>query len=120
MDGAPEGRQRVHAARSGVDQGRVVVLPAGLVLLGAAVVVDGEQHRPALAGGGAEVDRRLAAPAADLDERPAGTAGGTASYSARPSSSGMKPLAARASAQQVGVHRGPLGYRPSTGEPSQG
>ena len=39
-EGPAERRQRVHQAGLGVDQGRVVVLPAGLVLLRAAVVVD--------------------------------------------------------------------------------
>ena len=45
-------------------------LPARLVLLGAAVVVDGEQHRAALLRRGAEVDGGLAAVAADLEQRP--------------------------------------------------
>ena len=46
----------------------VVVLPAGLVLLGAVVVVEAEQDRPGLLGRRAQVDGRLAAPGADLDE----------------------------------------------------
>ena len=48
----------------------VVVLPPGLVLLRPAVVVDGEQHGAARPSGGAEVDRRLAAVRADLEQRP--------------------------------------------------
>ena len=40
----PEERQRVHLADGGVDEVGLVPLPARLVLLGAAVVVDGEQH----------------------------------------------------------------------------
>ena len=47
LDGVPERRQRVEAAELGVGQRRVVVLPAGLVLLRAAVVVDGEHGAPA-------------------------------------------------------------------------
>ena len=47
----------------------VVVLPAGLVLLRAAVVVDGEDGPAHLAGRGAEVDRGLAAVGADLERR---------------------------------------------------
>ena len=47
----------------------VVVLPPGLVLLRAAVVVDGEDGAADLAGGGAEVDRGLAAVGADLERR---------------------------------------------------
>ena len=68
----PEGRQRVHLADAGVDDGRVVPLPAGLVLLRPAVVVDGEHHGAGLTGGGAEPDRRAPAVRADLDERCAG------------------------------------------------
>ena len=45
----------------------VVVLPAGLVLLGAVMVVDGVEHAAGLLGGGAEHHRRLAAVGADLD-----------------------------------------------------
>ena len=79
-------------------------LPARLVLLRAAVVVEGEQHRAALAGGGAEVDRRLAAVAADLEHRrrhrrARATA---ASWRASPSSGGMKPRAASAAARSAG------------------
>ena len=44
LDRAPEPRQRVHAAGARVDEAVVVVLPAGLVLLGAPVVVDGVEH----------------------------------------------------------------------------
>ena len=71
-DRAAEGGQGVHHAELVVDEGVVVVLPAGLVLLGAAVVVDGE-HGPAdLARGRAEPDRRLAAVGADLERRTVG------------------------------------------------
>ncbi len=41
----------------GIDKGCVVVLPACLVLLGAAVVVDGEDMSSDLARGCAQVDR---------------------------------------------------------------
>ena len=53
-----------------VDQRRVVVLPAGLVLLGAAVVVDGDHLPAGLPRRGGQVERRLAHPAADLEQRP--------------------------------------------------
>ena len=46
LDRAPEERQRVHAAGARVDERGVVVLPPGLVLLRAAVMVDGEQTVP--------------------------------------------------------------------------
>ena len=69
VDRAAEERQRVHAAGLGVDDLGVVVLPAGLVLLRAAVVVDGEQHRARRARRRAEVHRRLAAVRADLEQR---------------------------------------------------
>ncbi len=47
----------------------VVVLPPRLVLLGAPVVVDGEADGAPFAGRSAEVDRRLAAVGADLEQR---------------------------------------------------
>ena len=71
-DRPAEDRQRVHQPELRVDQGRVVVLPAGLVLLRAAVVVDGEHRAAHLARGRAEVDRRLAAVGPDLERRPVG------------------------------------------------
>ena len=71
-EGAAEDRQGVHQPELGVDQRRVVVLPAGLVLLRAAVVVDGEDGAAHLAGRRAEVDRGLAAVGADLERRPVG------------------------------------------------
>ena len=43
-DGAAEERQRVHPPDGGIDEVGLVPLPARLVLLGAAVVVDREQH----------------------------------------------------------------------------
>ncbi|MDQ1375446.1 MAG: 1-O-methyltransferase, partial [Actinomycetota bacterium] len=43
-----------------VDQPAIVVLPAGLVLLRAAMVVNGEEHAAAVARRGAEVHRGLA------------------------------------------------------------
>ena len=69
LDRATEARQRVHAPGARVDELLVVVLPAGLVLLGAAVVVDGEQHGAALTCGGTEVHRRLPAVRPDLEQR---------------------------------------------------
>ena len=56
-------RTRAHIATS---EGRIVVRPARLDLLGAAVVVDGDDHRPGLPGGRTEVDGRFAAVGADL------------------------------------------------------
>ena len=67
---APEPRQRVHPAGAGVDEPIVVVLPTRLVLLRPAVVVDGVQHRAAGSRRRAEVDRRLPAVRADLEQRP--------------------------------------------------
>ena len=46
VDGAAERGQRVHHAGLVVDEAVVVVLPPGLVLLRAVVVVDREQHGP--------------------------------------------------------------------------
>ena len=50
-----------------VDERRVVVLPAWLVLFGTAVVVDSHDGRAEGFGSGAEEDRRLSAVGADLD-----------------------------------------------------
>ena len=69
VDGLAEVRERVHLADGGVDEVGLVPLPPGLVLLGASVVVDGEQHPAELASRGAEVHRRLAAVGAHLEER---------------------------------------------------
>ena len=69
LDRPSQERQGVHAPGSRVDDLGIVVLPAGLVLRRAVVVVDREQHRVGLLRGGAEVDRRLAAVGADLEQR---------------------------------------------------
>jgi hypothetical protein len=53
----------------GVDQRSVVVLPAGLVLLGSVVMVQTEQHRAGLHGGGTQVHGGLPTPRTDLHER---------------------------------------------------
>ena len=84
----------------------VVVLPPGLVLLRATVVVDGEQRPcPPRACRRAQVDGRLPAVGADLEQRPDGRAPSSpASCSARPSSSGMKPIGGACRGEQLGVH----------------
>ena len=52
MNGAPEDRQGVHLADVGVDEIRLVMLPARLILLAPPMVVEGEQN-PALTLGDA-------------------------------------------------------------------
>ena len=74
--GPTEPGQGVHAPHLGVDQVGFVPLPAGLVLLGPPVVVQGEEHHPGLLGRGAEPDRRLAAVRPDLEERGIGNGDG--------------------------------------------
>ena len=69
VDRLAEERERVHLADGGVDEVGLVPLPARLVLLGAPVVVDGEQHAAELPRRGAEVHRRLAAVGAHLEQR---------------------------------------------------
>jgi hypothetical protein len=59
--------QRVQAARFRIDQRRVVVLPARLVLLRAVVMVHGDHRLAFVAGGGGQVDGGLAAVRADLE-----------------------------------------------------
>ena len=64
---------------------------------------------PSLAGRGAEVDRGLPAVRPDLEQRArAAAAARPASWSARPSSSGMKPTAARAAASRDASIHGSL------------
>src|SRR5690606_36200920 len=70
VDRAPEERQGVHLADGRVDEVGLVPLPARLVLLRPAVVVDGEEHPAELAGGGADPHRRLPAVGAHLEEGP--------------------------------------------------
>src|SRR6202043_3562424 len=67
--GGAQGREGVQAAGGRVDQGGVVVLPAGLVFLGAAVVVDGDDELAGGAGRGGQVDGGFAAVGADLQDR---------------------------------------------------
>ena len=104
-DRPAEHRQRVHQPELVVDEARVVVLPAGLVLLRAAVVVEGEHGAARRPCRRPEPDRGLAAVAADLERR-AVAPGGPAPCACRnaPSSSGMNPLAARAcSSRSAGI-----------------
>ena len=96
VDGPAEVRERVHLPDGRVDEVGLVPLPARLVLLRAAVVVDGEQHPTELAGRGPDVHGRLPAVGAHLEERPIHRTAAAASYSANPSSAGMKPRAASA------------------------
>ena len=67
IERATERGQRVEQAGDLVDQRRVVILPAGLVLLRAVMVVDGVQHAAGLLRRRAEQQGGLAAVGADLD-----------------------------------------------------
>ena len=114
-DGAAEDGQRVHQPELGVDQRRVVVLPAGLVLLRAAVVVDGEDRAAGLARGRAEVDRGLAAVGADLQHRArAGAARSADAVQQQPLVLGHEPLRGAGVLEQVGGH---LRHARSLGQP---
>ena len=98
-DRRPEGRQGVHLPGVRIDDRGVMVFPTGLVLLAAAVVIDGEQHRAARSRRSAEPHRRAAAVRPDLDHRGPATAhpaASAAAYRASPSSGGMNPFAASA------------------------
>ena len=64
-------RQRVESSVGRIDERGVEVLPASLVLLAAVVVIERVQHRVRGLRRGAEVDRGLAAPRADLEPRAA-------------------------------------------------
>jgi hypothetical protein len=69
VDRCPEEGQRVHLADPVVDDLGVVVFPARLVLLGAPVVIDGEQDDARPLGSVAEPDRRATAVRADFEHR---------------------------------------------------
>jgi hypothetical protein len=104
--GAPEGRQGVQAAGGGVDQRQVVVLPSGLILLRAAVVIDREQDGVGGPGRRPQIDRRLAAVGADLQQGPeAGVAGSPAGMvQGQTLVIGHEPLGPAGQIQQVRVH----------------
>ena len=70
--GAAELRQRVHPAGHGVDQVVVVVLPTGLHLLRPVVMVDGDDDPAGAPRRRGQVDRRLPAVRADLEQRAPG------------------------------------------------
>src|SRR5690606_19837266 len=68
VEGAAGGGEGVHQTQLRVDGLRVVVVPAGLLLLAAAVVVHGEGGDPGGAGRVGEQDRGAAAVGADLQQ----------------------------------------------------
>jgi hypothetical protein len=72
----PEVRQGVQPPGPRIDQAGIVVLPAGLVLLRAVMVVHRDHDLARLPGGARQVDRGLAAVGADLQHRPGGGVGG--------------------------------------------
>jgi hypothetical protein len=100
----PQPGQRVQAADGRVHQGRVVVLPARLVLFGAAVVVDGDDRLAGLAGRRGQVDRGLAAVAADLQHRPAGGVARGRGEQGEALGGGHEPGGRLGRAQQLGIH----------------
>jgi len=75
LEGLPGEGQGVHTTGPRIDDGAVVVLPACLVLLRAPVVVDGQEHRAAVPGRGAQVHGGFAAVGPDLEERTKAGAG---------------------------------------------
>ena len=97
-----QGRVSIRPMRASTTSGSWWSQP-GLVLLRAPMVVDREEHGARFGRRRAQVHGRLAAVGADLEQR--AEAGwrrpaGPARYRAMPSSSGMKPLAARATARR--------------------
>ncbi len=104
LDRAAEERQRVHAAGLGIDDLGVVVLPPGLVLLRAAMVVDAEQHGAAGTRRRAQVHGRLAAVAADLEEGPDGRRVAAGGVEREPLVVGHEPLGGARGLEEAGVH----------------
>src|SRR5690606_23165965 len=62
--------KRVEEAGDGVDEGGVVVFPAGLVFFGSVVVVDGEHQPTFRPRGGAQQDRRFPTVGTDFGDHP--------------------------------------------------
>ena len=120
-DRPAEQRQRVHAAHCGIDEVGFVPLPTRLVLLGPAVVVDGEhdgaggtggiageQHHVGVSCSGTQVDAGLAAVAADLEERSVGDATacvGAGSEQGEPLVGWHEAASGFGSGAKVGIHR---------------
>ena len=106
-DGATPVQQRVDATGLGIDQVGLVVLPPGLVLLGAPVVVDRNTTAPVSSAAAprytvdlphqAPISTKVGGVAPGISARPARWA---ARNSASPSSSGMKPRVPRAVASR--------------------
>ena len=69
--GAPQVGQRIDTALTIIKELRVEVWLTGLLLLAAAMMIDGVQNLAAAAAGAAQVQRALAAVAADFQARPA-------------------------------------------------
>ena len=105
VDRAPEERQRVHAPGLGIDDLGIVMVPTRLVLLRAAVVVDGEAHRLRLAGRRAEVHRRLPAVRADFEQRTDRAARDAGVVQREPFVVGHEALGRARDVEQVLVHR---------------
>ena len=109
---APEERQRVHLAGLGVDDLGIVVLPPGLVLLGSAVMIDGEEHRARGARRRAEIDGRLPAVRADLEQRTDPAAVDPGRVQRQPFVIGHEALGPARDFEQFGIHaRRRLGER---------
>src|SRR5262249_41513872 len=107
---ATEERQRVHATGRGVDDLGIVMLPTRLVLLRPAVVVDREAHGAGLASGGAEVDGRLAAVGADLEQRADPSALQARVVQGEPLRVGHEALRGARDVEQARIHHGRAGY----------
>ena len=104
LDRAAEERKRVDAAGRGIDHLGVVVLPPGLVLLRTAMVVDAEQHGAGGARRRAQVHGRLAAVAADLEQRPDRCRVATGRVEREPLVVGHEPLGSARDLEGAGVH----------------
>ena len=86
VDRPAEARQRVHLPDRGVDEVGLVPLPARLVLLRAAVVVDGEQHPARVAG-----RRRRGTPTTCRSSVPTSSSGPSHGRPTRPRRTGPGP-----------------------------
>ena len=91
---------------AGFHQIWVVVLPAGLVFLGAAVVVDGDDQLAGGAGRGGEVNGGLAAVGADLQDRADRRVPGGGVEQGEALGGGHEAGGGFGGAQQVRVHPG--------------
>lgn len=117
VQGPAEGGQRVHQPELGIHRLRIVVVPPRLLLLAAAMVIDGQRGDPGLPGRVGQQNRGPATVRTDLQERqpePPGVQG--CLMEGQPLTQGHEPLGGLEGGEDLGLgcgrgHGFPLGRR---------